>query len=218
MCMERKSIVYGVIPLAFLIVFVVTGLWYMQRGEAPQRQAYDELARCLGEKEAIFYGAFWCPACAQQKTLFEPAAKKLPYTECSTPDRTGQTEICDEKNIRSYPTWEFADGTRACGVAPPEVLAHLAGCAQPVYGEEEQTVQGLYKKLVEDRVKESLAVQNGTPGEVKERLTEAEQLINALMLLRHKTGLKDSNNVGHLLDAIYESSFRCAADEPEVIN
>jgi thiol-disulfide isomerase/thioredoxin len=67
----------------------------------------DTFAQCLGEKGAKFYGAFWCPHCQSQKALFGNSKDLLPYTECSTPDGNGQTQVCKDKGITSYPTWGF---------------------------------------------------------------------------------------------------------------
>ena len=52
----------------------------------------------------------------------------MPYVECSTPDAAGQTQICKDKNIASYPTWEFADGTRLNGEIPLVQLAEKTSC------------------------------------------------------------------------------------------
>src|SRR5471030_2574861 len=73
---------------------------------------YDVFAQCLKDKGATFYGAFWCPHCQAQKKEFGSSVKLLPYVECSTPDASGQTQICIDKGITSYPTWILADGTR----------------------------------------------------------------------------------------------------------
>jgi thiol-disulfide isomerase/thioredoxin len=89
---------------------------------------YDTLATCLKEKGATFYGAFWCPHCRDQKKVFGNSAKLLPYVECSTPDAAGQTQICIDKKIESYPTWEFADGSRVGGGLTPEQLAEKTQC------------------------------------------------------------------------------------------
>lgn len=92
---------------------------------------YDEFATCLNEENATFYGAFWCPNCAQQKELFRASADNLDYVECSTPDGQSQTTLCQAENIQSYPTWEFADGSRVTGVQPLETLAERTGCELP---------------------------------------------------------------------------------------
>jgi len=88
-----------------------------------------ELANCLTQKEVKMYGAFWCSHCAEQKQLFGSAFQNINYVECSLPDRSGQTQICKEKNITGYPTWELADGSRLEGVQPLGILAQRAGCA-----------------------------------------------------------------------------------------
>jgi thiol-disulfide isomerase/thioredoxin len=92
---------------------------------------YDSFATCLKEKGATFYGAFWCPHCQDQKKSFGKSAKLLPYVECSTADGNGQTQICLDKNITGYPTWEFADGSRLNGEIPLEQLAEKTSCVLP---------------------------------------------------------------------------------------
>lgn len=88
---------------AILAVFAL-GYWLY---DSQQPGKYDNFATCLTEKGAKFYGAFWCPHCQAQKALFGKSNKFLPYIECSTPDTKGQTAICKEKGIQSYPTWSF---------------------------------------------------------------------------------------------------------------
>ena len=89
------------------------------------------LANCIGDKGAKFYGAFWCAHCNNQKEMFGNAAELLPYIECSTPDGEGQLDVCKDNNVGSYPTWEFADGSRETGELSPEKLAEKTGCELP---------------------------------------------------------------------------------------
>jgi glutaredoxin len=89
---------------------------------------YDELAQCMTERGVTFYGAFWCPHCANQKQILGTSMKHINYVECSLPDKSGQTEVCKQANITNYPTWEFQDGTRAAGVQQPEQLSQKSGC------------------------------------------------------------------------------------------
>jgi thiol-disulfide isomerase/thioredoxin len=93
---------------------------------------YDAFATCLKDKGAVFYGAFWCPHCQATKKLFGSAQKFLPYVECSTPDAKGQTQICIDKGVASYPTWDFADGSRLTGELTLETLAEKTSCVLPV--------------------------------------------------------------------------------------
>lgn len=93
---------------------------------------YDEFAQCLEAKGATFYGAFWCPHCQATKKMFGSSSKLLPYVECSTADGQGQTQICIDKKVTSYPTWEFADGSRLNGEQTLEALAEKTGCVLPL--------------------------------------------------------------------------------------
>jgi len=97
-------------------------------GMPPPPGKYDEFAKCLKDSGAVFYGAFWCPHCQAQKKLFGTSQKLLPYVECSTPDGRNQTPFCLEKKIGSYPTWEFADGSRLDGEIPLAQLAEKTSC------------------------------------------------------------------------------------------
>ncbi len=92
---------------------------------------YDAFAKCLKDKGAVFYGAFWCPHCQNQKAMFGNSEKFLPYVECSTSDGKGQVPLCSQKNITVYPTWEFADRSRESGEVPLNKLADKTGCPLP---------------------------------------------------------------------------------------
>ena len=92
---------------------------------------YDEFASCLAERNATFYGAYWCPNCAEQKQLFAGSEDNLDYVECSLPNRGGQTAICQEKEISAYPTWVFNGSNRVEGVLSLERLADETGCELP---------------------------------------------------------------------------------------
>lgn len=92
---------------------------------------YDEFATCLKDKGAVFYGAFWCPHCQAQKKMFGSSAKLLPYEECSTANGQGQLQICIDKKVNSYPTWEFADGSRLNGEISFTELAEKTSCILP---------------------------------------------------------------------------------------
>ena len=88
---------------------------------------YDTFAQCINDSGAKFYGAYWCPHCNDQKALFGKSAKKLPYIECSLPNRGGQNALCNEINIESYPTWIFPDGSRSNFLTLTQ-LSEKTGC------------------------------------------------------------------------------------------
>ena len=124
----NKQTLISVIVIA---VAVIIGLVILQRAsikEAGKPGQYDALASCLGEAGATFYGAFWCPHCNNQKKAFGKSEEFLPYVECSTPDGNGQTQVCIDNQIQSYPTWIFADGTRLTGEQTPKALAEKTSC------------------------------------------------------------------------------------------
>jgi len=91
----------------------------------------DSFTTCLKDKGALLYSAFWCSHCKAQKELFGSSQELLPYVECSTQDATDQTQICKDKKIEGYPTWELADSTRLTGEVPLQTLAERTGCELP---------------------------------------------------------------------------------------
>ncbi|KKR67391.1 MAG: Vitamin K epoxide reductase, partial [Parcubacteria group bacterium GW2011_GWF1_40_6] len=93
---------------------------------------YDAFATCLKDEGAVFYGAFWCTHCQATKKMFGASQKLLPYVECSTADGRGQVQMCADKKIMSYPTWEFADGSRLEGEVTFEQLALKTSCQLPL--------------------------------------------------------------------------------------
>lgn len=99
-----------------LIILIAVGALVFLTSLPDKPGQYDELARSIADSGAKFYGAFWCPHCQEQKAQFGKSAQLLPYVECSTPDTKGQLPICAEKEIKTYPTWIFKDGTRHTGV------------------------------------------------------------------------------------------------------
>lgn len=119
--------------LIFGIIFVlaVGGMIYAQTKTTPPIEGYEELAQCIADSGATFYGAFWCPHCQDQHKMFGTADEYLPYVECSTPDGQGQTQVCADAGITSYPTWVLGDGKVINGVQTPEQLAEATNCPIP---------------------------------------------------------------------------------------
>ena len=117
--------------IVILIIGVVVTVFIRANAAPATPGKYDALAVCLQDKGAVFYGAFWCSHCQATKKLFGSSAKLLPYIECSTPDGSAQLQACTDKKIESYPTWEFADGSRLTGELPLEGLAEKTGCELP---------------------------------------------------------------------------------------
>ncbi len=127
--MNKNTLVWVVV-----VVLVVAGVvWLIKTPPRPGR--LDTFATCIADSGATFFGAFWCPHCQNQKAMFGSSARLLPYTECSTPDGSGQLQICKDEGVTGYPTWEFADGTRESGELSLGRLSELTSCPLPVDAE-----------------------------------------------------------------------------------
>ena len=92
----------------------------------PEDPHLRALATHLRDSGARFYGAYWCPACQEQKKLFTASVDRLPYIECTPQGRGGPRAVdCLTQNIEQYPTW-IIDGQRHTGVVGVERLGRLS--------------------------------------------------------------------------------------------
>ena len=91
----------------------------------PSNAAQLALVRRLRERGALYYGAWWCPACFRQKNLFgQEAGNQLPYVECEKTDADRQR--CNRVGIKAYPTWVLGD-KRVEGILSLDALGRLLG-------------------------------------------------------------------------------------------
>lgn len=66
------------------------------------------LAQHLKQSGVTMYGAFWCPHCYEQKQLFgRDAFAEIPYVECDPAGNNPQPQLCIDKKIPGYPSWEI---------------------------------------------------------------------------------------------------------------
>ncbi len=138
--MNDKTVVAGIA----VIILAVGGVLFWVSGGSDSSKVIStseattpgalELAQCLVDKGTTFYGSFTCPHCIKQKRLFGTADKVLPYVECTPPGGDGQLPVCVDKKIMSYPTWEFADGSRQTGVLSFQELQSKSGCGTEAPG------------------------------------------------------------------------------------
>jgi hypothetical protein len=108
-----------------VVVVIVIGIIYMTANAGSK---FKEFAKCTDEAGAKMYGAFWCSACSEQKSRFGNSFEEVNYIECSNDDRS-QNAVCNDAGIGSYPTWEFADGSRIQGVTSLQQLSDVTGCS-----------------------------------------------------------------------------------------
>ena len=86
-----------------------------------------ELAKYLNDKGVVKYSAYWCPNCLNQSELFgKQAYKELNVVECSRDGIISQTQLCIDKGIKGFPTWEI-NGKLFLGVLSINELSELTG-------------------------------------------------------------------------------------------
>ena len=86
-----------------------------------------KFAKYLTSKNISMYSAYWCPHCHDQKELFgKEASNQLVIVECAKDGLNSQSELCDQKEIISYPSWEI-NGKIDSGVKSLEDLVRLSG-------------------------------------------------------------------------------------------
>jgi hypothetical protein len=91
----------------------------------------DVFAKCITDKGAIFYGAYWCSHCNNQKKSFGDSIKYIKYVECAVEGQPQvQTADCTKAGIGGYPTW-IINGKSYPGEQSMANLAKLTGCATP---------------------------------------------------------------------------------------
>ena len=67
-----------------------------------------DFAKFLKENKIIMYSAYWCPHCHDQKQLFgKQAAEELTIIECAKDGKDNQYELCGQKGIEGFPSWEI---------------------------------------------------------------------------------------------------------------
>ena len=114
---------------AALVAIIALHLYfagYWGEAQGPEDPWIRALAEHLSRSDSKFYGASWCPHCAEQKKLFDGSVNRIPYVECSPGGPNApQAEVCKDKNIQSYPTW-IINGQRYTGVQTLDGLAQLS--------------------------------------------------------------------------------------------
>ena len=86
-----------------------------------------KFAKFLKDSGVIKYSAYWCPNCLNQSELFgKQAYKELNVVECANDGKNSQTQLCIDKKIKGFPSWEI-NGKIILGVLTLEELSTLTG-------------------------------------------------------------------------------------------
>ena len=85
------------------------------------------LAKYLKHNGVVKYSAYWCPNCLDQSELFgKEAYKELNVVECARDGKNSQTQLCIDKKIEGFPSWEI-NGKIIIGVQTLKDLSKLTG-------------------------------------------------------------------------------------------
>ena len=86
-----------------------------------------KFAKYLKDSGVIKYSAYWCNNCLNQSELFgKQAYKELNVVECANDGKNSQTQLCIDKKIKGFPSWEI-NGKIILGVLTLEELSTLTG-------------------------------------------------------------------------------------------
>ena len=84
-----------------------------------------EFAKYLKDNGVVKYSAYWCPNCLYQSELFgKQAYKELNVVECARDGKKSQTQLCIDKEIKGFPSWEI-NGKIILGVFTLKELSKL---------------------------------------------------------------------------------------------
>ena len=86
-----------------------------------------KLAKYLKDNGVVKYSAYWWPNCLNQSELFgKQAYKELQVVECAKDGLNSKTQLCIDKQIKGFPTWEI-NGKLILGVLSLKELSKLTG-------------------------------------------------------------------------------------------
>jgi len=86
-----------------------------------------EFAKYLRDNGVVKYSAYWCPNCLNQAEYFgRQAYEELNVVECARDGKNSQTQLCIDKKIQGFPSWEI-NGKIILGVQTLKELSKLTG-------------------------------------------------------------------------------------------
>ncbi len=134
--MSNKNLIIGAIAIIVIIIAAVLFTKQDPASVSAGNNALDDFAKCLAEKGAKMYGAFWCGHCVAQKESFGSAFQYINYQECTVDGKQNSfAQACKDADIKGYPTWIFSDGAKKEGKVSLSDLAAKSGCGLPAKSE-----------------------------------------------------------------------------------
>jgi len=111
----------GMLLVALAVLLAIYFLFPREAHSSPEALV---LATCLEGKDAVMYGAEWCPHCQNEKrALGIEAFSRIRYIECPQDPKT-----CMAAGIEGYPTWIIGGILRLEGEQGLEKLSRATGC------------------------------------------------------------------------------------------
>jgi len=127
----KKAII---ISIGILSIFI-SGIALSGCSNGPVEDGkYAEVAQCITEKGAKFYGTFWCGFCKKQKSAFGDDIRYIDYVECDERGDNGDPQACIDAGVDRYPTWFFPGQGLKVGLHSPEDLAKITNCEDKLPG------------------------------------------------------------------------------------
>lgn len=124
------------------------------------------------------FGASWCPHCATQKKMFGKSVKNMPYFECAVGD--GQAKECSDRDIMSYPTWQFPDETIKS--LPKEAVTGLLNSELAKVRSTTDIYRNAVKENKPSLLKDVEAFKQKTDALVASSISEYEKLVKLTVL------------------------------------
>jgi hypothetical protein len=118
--------------IGLVVSLILGGIFLFSGGPKYSQVQVDDFAKCITESGAVMYGTFWCPHCANTKKSFGGSFQYIDYVECDPRGENEQSELCIEKEILEYDTWEFVDGSRLISEPSFQQLSDKTGCPLPL--------------------------------------------------------------------------------------
>ena len=125
-----KNLLIPLFPILSLLTVVNSSHLYNQKELIVTSESTKEsiaFAKYLKDSGVVKYSAFWCPNCLNQGELFgKQAYEELNVVECARDGKNSQTQLCIDKKIKGFPTWEI-NGNLYLGVLSLKELSKLTG-------------------------------------------------------------------------------------------
>ncbi len=120
---SMKKNIWGIVVLVLIVAAAGVSFSFLTTAKGT---GLDGFARCLASKDAVMYGAYWCPHCQNQKRLFGDSFRYVRYVECAS-----NPKECTDAGVDGFPTWIIGNGPKLVGEQSLAALATATDCPLP---------------------------------------------------------------------------------------